>query len=68
MRTIHHELAGGGHGRKLALKEIPQESDFYRYLIETEAQTISELYDPLPDVIIGMANSANRIARDTVGY
>ncbi|USN95296.1 MAG: phosphoribosyltransferase [Candidatus Nomurabacteria bacterium] len=64
---VHHELAGGGHGRKLALKEIPQESDTYRYLIETEAQTISELYDPLPDVIIGMANSANRIARDTVG-
>ncbi len=63
---IHHELAGGGHGRKLSLKEIPQDSDTYNYLIETEAQAITELYDPLPDAIIGMANSANRIARDTV--
>ncbi len=63
---VHHELAGGGHGRKLALKEIPQESDTYRYLIETEAQVVAELYDPLPDVIAGVANSANRIARDIV--
>lgn len=61
---VHHELAGGGHGRKLSLKEIPEESQTYNHLIKTEAGAITALYDTLPNVIIGMANSANRIARD----
>ncbi len=62
--TVHHEFAGHGHGRKLALKEIDEDSELYGFMIETEAEVIRELYDPLPDVLIGMANSANRIARD----
>lgn len=61
---VHHELAGGGHGRKLSLNNIPEDSQTYKHLIKTEAEAITALYDTLPNVIIGMANSANRIARD----
>lgn len=66
--NVHHEFAGGGHGRKLSLKEIDQNSPTYKFMIETEAETIEDLYYPLPDVIVGMANSANRIAKDTAKF
>lgn len=62
---VHHEFAGGGHGRKLSLKEIDDNSQLYKTLIEAEAETITNSYDPLPEVLIGMANSANRIAKST---
>jgi orotate phosphoribosyltransferase len=63
--NVHHEFAGGGHGRKLSLKEIDENSQLYKTLIEAEAETIATKYDPLPDVLLGMANSANRIAKST---
>ncbi len=66
--NVHHEFAGGGHGRKLSLIEIDQNSPTYILMIETEAETIKNLYYPLPDVLVGMANSANRIASDTSKY
>lgn len=62
--NVHHELAGGGHGRKLALKEIDESSNLYRLMINTEVEFIDDNYNPLPDVVMGMANSANRIACD----
>lgn len=64
--TQHHELNDGGHAQKLALKNIDGDSQLYADLIALNAEFLRSIYDgDMPQVLIGMANSAIRIAHDT---
>lgn len=58
----HTVFASGRHGIKIDLDEIPTESDLFNTWMDVQVQFIQETYDPLPEVIIGTANGANRIA------
>lgn len=60
----HHEFVSGKHGQKLDFDKIPSGSTLYNLWVGATANAIRELYpDHLPDVIVGVANGANRLAR-----
>ncbi len=65
---IHHEFAKGGHGRKLDFDKIDDGSDMFIEWMAVYARAVGELfpYRP-PDVLVGVANGANRVARH-VGF
>lgn len=59
---IHHEFVSGIHGRKLDFDSIPTGSELYEEWIDACAQFIRENYKGQPDMIVGVANGANRMA------
>lgn len=62
--TQHHQFASlVNHGRKLDMDRIPPGSDLYWQLAGTYSEWINETYsDRQPDILIGIANGANRLA------
>lgn len=58
----HHEFVSGLHGRKLDFDKIQTGSKLYDQWIDTYVSYITQQYDSLPDVVIGVANGANRLA------
>ncbi len=60
--TIHHEFVSGKHGRKLDFDLIETGSEFYAQWVSAMVQYIKDTYDEQPDVILGVANGANRLA------
>lgn len=60
--TVHHEFVSGMHGRKIDFDKIPTGSELYRLWVDTCVAFIRENYDTLPDVVLGVANGANRLA------
>lgn len=76
---IHHEFVSGAHGQKLDFDLIPTYKDgssednpdlpkkfFYLYekWISTAARFIQEEFPRMPEVILGVANGTNRVAKD----
>lgn len=61
---VHHEFVGGDHGQKIDLDKIPDDSEEYEVLVDTTASFIRGEYDWVPDIIVGVANGANRLALD----
>lgn len=59
---IHHEFVSGLHGRKLDFDKIETGSEFYLEWVSALVQFIREEYDSQPEVILGVANGANRLA------
>jgi orotate phosphoribosyltransferase len=59
---IHHEFVSGVHGRKLDFDKIETGSDLYKEWVEVLVDFIKDSYDQQPDVILGVANGANRLA------
>lgn len=59
---IHHEFVSGLHGRKIDFDTIPTDSELYRLWVEVTADYILTSYAPLPEMILGTANGANRLA------
>jgi hypoxanthine phosphoribosyltransferase len=62
--NIHHEFKDGGHGRKLDLEALESNGRIYQGLIYCMARAIEERYNPLPNVLIGLANGGSRFADD----
>lgn len=60
--TIHHEFVSGMHGRKLDFDKIPTGSELYRLWVDAYVDYIKANYPEQPDVILGVANGANRLA------
>jgi orotate phosphoribosyltransferase len=65
--TQHHEFVGGTHGRKCDIDEVPEDSELFRDMVELTASAIQDAYDPLPDMLIGVANGANRFIPHVTG-
>jgi orotate phosphoribosyltransferase len=59
---LHHEFVSGMHGRKLDFDKIETGSEFYLQWVDVCVNFIRENYNPLPDIILGVANGANRLA------
>ncbi len=62
---MHHEFAYGAHGRKLDFDLIQDGSDLYAEWINNIADYIGGNYSRRPDALLGVANGANRLSRDT---
>lgn len=61
----HHEFVSGNHGLKLDFDKIKVGTDFYTNWVSIYASAIKALYpDRRPDALVGIANGANRLARD----
>lgn len=60
--TIHHEFVSGMHGRKLDFDKIPTGSELYLLWVDAYVDYIKANYPEQPDVILGVANGANRLA------
>lgn len=60
----HHEFVSGMHGQKLDFDNIPDDTPLYREWVDTTTRFLVTTYDPLPKVIVGVANGTNRLARD----
>ena len=61
---IHHEFAYGDHGRKLDFDLITDGSPLYREWVQVNVEFIRQQYTQIPEVILGVANGTNRLARD----
>lgn len=59
---IHHEFVSGVHGRKIDMDKIETGSEFYQQWIDACVQYIRDTYEKPPEMIIGVANGANRLA------
>lgn len=59
---LHHEFVSGLHGRKLDFDKIETGSEFYQQWVDALVKFIKEEYDSEPDMILGVANGANRLA------
>jgi hypothetical protein len=65
---VHHEFASGHHGRKLDYDKIERNTDFYIEWVALYARTILDHYgNDLPDILVGIANGANRLSVDVAG-
>ncbi|MDQ3158897.1 MAG: phosphoribosyltransferase [bacterium] len=59
----HHLFANGLHGLKVDCDMVEDNSDLYINMTSVYARAILDVYDyELPDVLIGVANGANRFA------
>ena len=58
----HHEFASGNHGRKLDFDLIDSDSSLYQKWVDVIVQDI-RAHTPLPDVVFGVANGMNRMAK-----
>lgn len=59
---VHHEFVTGMHGRKLDFDKILTGSEFYLQWMDAMVKFIQENYPEQPDMILGVANGANRMA------
>lgn len=59
---LHHEFVSGLHGRKLDFDKIKTGSEFYVQWVDAIVRFIKEEYKQQPDMILGVANGANRLA------
>lgn len=60
---VHHEFVSGMHGQKLDFDNIEQKTDpLYNQWIDVAVEFIKEEFDPLPEVVLGVANGTNRVA------
>lgn len=65
---LHHEFVSGAHGRKLDFDKIFDGTDMFIHWMSVYARAVKEMYpNRRPDVVVGIANGANRVARH-VGY
>jgi len=63
---FHSEFVDGMHGQKLDFDNIDEAIDpLYGEWIDVNQDFIEQAYHPLPEIIIGVANGANRVALDT---
>lgn len=63
--TQHHEFKSGMHGRKLDFDRVERGTDFYKQWINTYVFWVREVYRyAMPEVLVGVANGANRLAED----
>lgn len=60
--TVHHEFVTGMHGRKLDFDKILTGSEFYKQWVAVMVRFIQETFETQPDMILGVANGANRLA------
>lgn len=60
--TQHHEFVTGVHGRKIDFDIIPTGSSLYELWVDALEAFIREKYDPMPEMLVGVANGANRLA------
>ena len=61
----HQEFVSGLHGQKLDFDLIDSKDPLYEEWIDVTARFIRQEYAALPEVIVGVANGANRVALDT---
>jgi len=61
--SVHHVLNGGMHGQKLHFDRILNDSLLFQQWIDITVAKIWDVYSEPPEVIIGVANGANRLAR-----
>ena len=69
---VHHEFNAGGHGRKLDFDLIPtyaatsrsEFSPLYANWLQVTTGFIQTEFPELPQVILGVANGTNRVAKD----
>lgn len=59
---VHHEFSQELHGQKIDFDQIPTDSPLFEIAIELGAQAIRQEYDERPDIIVGVANGATRMA------
>jgi orotate phosphoribosyltransferase len=59
---LHHEFVSGMHGRKLDFDLMPTGGSFYKQWMDANVQYIRENYATQPDMILGVADGANRMA------
>lgn len=59
---IHHEFVSGVHGRKIDMDKIETGSEFYLQWMDACVKFIQDNYDEQPDMVLGVANGANRMA------
>jgi orotate phosphoribosyltransferase len=65
---VHHEFGSKDpvmHGPKIDMDLILDDDPHYSQWVDVSEQYIREKYKTLPEVLIGVANGANRLALDT---
>lgn len=60
----HHEFVSGMHGQKLDFDRIEEGTDLYEQWIDVNKGFIEGAFPQLPEIILGVANGTNRVARD----
>ena len=61
---VHHEFVRGQHGRKLDFDKILTGTEFFHQWMAVYGAWIAHMYNgDLPDIIVGEADGANRIAK-----
>lgn len=59
---VHHVFSQGLHGQKIDFDLIGDNSELYDNWVNLTAEFITQNYDNLPDVVVGVANGTNRLA------
>lgn len=59
---LHHVFTDGGHGQKLHFDTIADDSELFREWATVTADFLRDTYEPLPEVLLGVANGGNRLA------
>jgi phosphoribosylpyrophosphate synthetase len=59
---VHTEFVDGMHGQKVDFDGIKETDPLYHKWVGVNVDAIKAMCDPLPEVIIGVANGTNRLA------
>jgi hypothetical protein len=61
---MHHEFVSGMHGQKIDFDLIETGTPLYEEWVDINVSFILQNFNPLPEVILGVANGTNRLAKD----
>lgn len=59
---VHHVFSQGLHGQKIDFDLIEDKSELYGEWVDLTTEFITQNYDKLPDIVVGVANGTNRLA------
>lgn len=63
---VHSEFVTGMHGQKLDFDNVDEKTDaLYHKWIDVNEAFIRQEYDPVPEMLLGVANGTNRVSIDT---
>ena len=58
---VHHEFREGAHGRKIDFDAVNDSTELLKEWASEVAQYIASNYQPLPQLIVSVANGANKV-------
>jgi orotate phosphoribosyltransferase len=61
---VHHEFTQGMHGRKIDLEKFMEDPSCMRLVVVETHIFIEENYNPLPKVLVSVANGTNQLVQE----